>query len=67
MALLKQDQLVVLETQKKHSTFKANIKEHTLKKTSLDTTLFKQTISYYQTAFDLFKKEELKTKNTSKK
>ena len=67
VGLLKNDQLTVLETQKKHSSYKADIENNTLISADLDSLLLKQTISYYQTAFNLFKNDKLKVKNTSKK
>ncbi len=67
VGLFKNENLVVLETQKQHTSYKVNVKENTLTKNEADSVLLKQTISYYQTAFDLFKSNKLKTDISSKK
>ena len=67
VALLKNDSLLVLETKKKHSFYKFNKQKNSLKKIKNDEDFLKETTSFYQVAFDLFKNNKLKVKNTSKK
>lgn len=65
LGLLKGDQLLILNNHKKHTFYQWNKEnnELTIKKT--DSIFLKETISYYQTAFDLFKDESLKIKKES--
>ena len=60
LGLLKDDKLLILDDHKNHTFYQWNSEnnELTIKKT--DSLFLKQTISYYQTAFDLFKNEGLK-------
>ena len=67
VALLKNDSLLVLETQKNHSFYKFNKQKNSLKKIKTDDDFLNETTSFYQVAFDLFKNNKLKVKNTSKK
>jgi phosphoglycerol transferase MdoB-like AlkP superfamily enzyme len=62
VALLKKNQLTVLETQKKHASYLWNKEKNTLKTIKTDAILLEETISYYQTAFELFKGGKIKIK-----
>lgn len=63
VGLLKPNKLLILETQKEHSVYNWNRKENTLTPTATDNNLLKETISYYQSAFELFKNGGLKINN----
>jgi hypothetical protein len=56
---LKKDSLVVLNSENSGTTFHWNQKQNTLTKTSQNKRLYKELISYYQTAYDLYKNNEL--------
>jgi len=60
LGLFKNNQLLILDNHKKHTFYQWNKEngELTIKKT--DPEFLKETISYYQTAFNLFKNEGLK-------
>ena len=60
VGLLKPNKLLILETQKEHSVYHWNRKENLLTPTKTDNTFLKETISYYQSAFELFKNGSLK-------
>lgn len=62
VSLLKENQLIVLETNKKHVSYLWNKEKNTLKKAKTDPILLKETISYYQSAFELFKAGKIKIK-----
>ena len=65
MGLLKGDKIIILDNHKSHTFYqwKKENNELTVKKT--DAAFLRETISYYQTAFDLFKNEGLKIKKES--
>ena len=63
VGLLKPNKLLILETQKLHSVYNWNRKENILTPTAADNNLLKETISYYQSAFELFKNGGLKINN----
>lgn len=67
VGLYKNKQLIVLETKKKFKSYNVNIKENSLLETKTESSLLYQAISYYQTAFDLFKNNKLKVTNTTQK
>jgi len=60
LGLLKGDKLLVLNNHKSHTFYTWNPKNNKLTIKKTDSTFLKETISYYQTAFDLFKNEGLK-------
>ena len=60
VGLLKPNKLLILETQKQHATYLWNKTENKLTETQTDTILLKETISYYQSAYELFKSGGLK-------
>jgi phosphoglycerol transferase MdoB-like AlkP superfamily enzyme len=66
VSLLKQGNLLVLETQKQHTSYHWNKEKNLLSPIETDSILLKETISYYQTAFDLFKSGEIKLNSTQK-
>jgi len=55
VGLLKHNKLLILETQKKHVVYNYNKKSNKLTQTKSDNLLLKETISYYQSAYSLFK------------
>jgi len=59
LGLLKKDSLVVLNSENSGTTFHWNQKQNTLTKTSQNKRLYKELIAYYQTAYDLYKNNEL--------
>ena len=63
VGLLKPNKLLILETQKEHSVYNWNRKENILTPTQSDSSFLKETISYYQSAFELYKNDGLKIKN----
>ena len=65
LGLLKGDKIIILDNHKSHTFYqwKKENNELTVKKT--DSLFLRETISYYQTAFDLFKNEGLKIKKES--
>ena len=65
LGLLKGDQLLILNNHKKHTFYKWNKENNELTVKKTDSIFLKETISYYQTAFDLFKDESLKIKKES--
>ncbi|MCI2228682.1 LTA synthase family protein [Polaribacter sp. MSW13] len=60
VGLLKPNKLLILETQKHHSTYQWNKKENKLTPIQTDSVFLKETISYYQSAYELFKNGGLK-------
>ena len=66
VSLLKNNNLFVLETQKKYASYAWNREKNTLFREKNNTALIKETIAYYQSAFELFKSEEIKLKPTEK-
>ncbi len=60
LGLLKGNKLLILNNHKSHIFYKWNPKNNELKIQKTDSVFLKETISYYQTAFDLFKNEGLK-------
>ena len=60
VGLLKPNKLLILETNKNHTSYKWNKKENTITPTETDSLLLNETISYYQSAFELFKNGGLK-------
>jgi len=66
VGLLKKDQLLILETQKSHSVYRWDSNKNTLTPTKKDSQLLKETVSYYQTAYELFKNGGLKLENQPK-
>jgi len=66
VSLLKNNNLLVLETQKKFSYYEWDTKENTLSPVKKNTTFLKETISYYQSASELFKSGAIKLKEVKK-
>ena len=66
VSLLKNNKLLVLETQKKHASYTYDREKNDLNPMKNDTTLLKETVAYYQSAFELFKTGELKLKMAKK-
>ncbi len=62
VSLLKNNKLLVLETQKKHASYHWNKEKNTLSQEKINPDLLKETISYYQSAFELFKSGKIKLK-----
>ena len=60
VGLLKSKKILILETQKQHVTYNWDREENKLTKTKVDSTFLKETISYYQSAYELFKNGSLK-------
>lgn len=60
LGLLKQNKLLVLDSHKSHTFYDWNSKTNELMLKETDSLFLKEAISYYQTAFDLFKNEGLK-------
>ncbi|MEE9408444.1 MAG: LTA synthase family protein [Polaribacter sp.] len=60
VGLLKPNKLLILETQKTHATYSWNKKDNKLTETKSDTVFLKEAISYYQSAYELFKNDGLK-------
>ncbi|MFK5958933.1 MAG: LTA synthase family protein [Lutibacter sp.] len=60
LGLLKGNKLLILDSQKNYSFYQWNSKNNKLINTKTDSLFLKETIAYYQTAFDLFKNEGLK-------
>ncbi|KGL59027.1 sulfatase [Polaribacter sp. Hel1_85] len=60
VGLLKTNKLLVLETQKKHAAYLWNKEENKLTPTKTDSIFLKESISYYQSAYELFKNGGLK-------
>ena len=60
LGLLKGNKLLILDSHKNHSFYQWNSKNNELISKKTDSLFLKETISYYQTAFDLFKNEGLK-------
>ena len=60
LGLLKNDKLLILDNHKNHSFHLWDSKNNTLISKKTDSLFLKETISYYQSAFDLFKNEGLK-------
>lgn len=65
LGLLKGDQLLILNNHKKHTFYQWNKENNELTVKKTDSIFLKEAISYYQTAFDLFKDESLKIKKES--
>ncbi|HEY9221348.1 MAG TPA: sulfatase-like hydrolase/transferase [Lutibacter sp.] len=65
LGLLKGDQLLILNNHKKHTFYQWNKENNELTVKKTDSIFLKETIAYYQTAFDLFKDESLKIKKES--
>ncbi len=59
LALLKNDQLIVLETQKNNSCYKWDSINNNLNKIPNNEKLLKEAVSYYQAAYELYKDGEL--------
>ena len=66
VGLLKDKKLTVLETQKKHATYTWNQKENQLSSIKTDSLLLRETIGYYQSAYELFKNGGLKINTLQK-
>lgn len=64
VGLLKKDRLLILETQKKHSFYNWNKENNELAPIKTDSLFLEETISYYQSAFELFKNGDLKLSAT---
>jgi len=62
LGLLKGDKVLILDNHKKHTFFQWNKENDELIAQKTDSLFLKEAISYYQTAFDLFKNEGLKLK-----
>jgi phosphoglycerol transferase MdoB-like AlkP superfamily enzyme len=63
LGLLKEDYVLILDNHKKHTFYQWNKENNELTAKKTDPEFLKETISYYQTAFNLFKNEGLKLKN----
>lgn len=63
VGLLKPNRLLILETPKEHSVYNWDRKENTLTPIQTDNNFLKETISYYQSAYELFKNGGLKIDN----
>ena len=63
VGLLKKEKLLLLETNKKHKSYRWNKDKNEITPTKTDSLFLNETISYYQAAFDLFKNGKLKVKN----
>ncbi len=63
LGLLKGDKLLILDSQKNHNFYKWEKQNNELTLQKTDSLFLKETISYYQTAFNLFKNEGLKIKH----
>ncbi|TVZ56688.1 phosphoglycerol transferase MdoB-like AlkP superfamily enzyme [Lutibacter sp. Hel_I_33_5] len=66
VGLLKKGKLMLLEAPRKHTFFNWNKEKNDISPIKSDSIFLKETISYYQSAFDLFKNDGLKIQNTSK-
>lgn len=66
VALLKNNNLLALETQKKHTSYTWKKEKYYLFKEKNKTTLMKETISHYQSAFEILKSGEIKSESTTK-
>ncbi len=62
LGLLKGDKLLILDSHKNYTFYKWNSSTNKLKVQKTDSLFLNETISYYQTAFDLFKNNGLKLK-----
>ena len=60
VGLLKPNKLLILETQKQHKSYDWNQQENKLTSTKTDSVFLNETISYYQSAYELFKNGYLK-------
>ena len=60
VGLLKPNKLLILETQKHHSSYLWDKEKNKLTATKTDSIFLKETISYYQSAYELFKNGGLK-------
>jgi hypothetical protein len=65
LGLLKGDKVLILDNHKKHTFSHWNKENNELTAKKTDSLFLKEAISYYQTAFDLFKNEGLKLKKAS--
>ena len=63
LGLLKGDKLLILDNHKSHTFYQWNSSTNELTVQKTDSLFLKETISYYQTAFDLFKSDGLKLEN----
>lgn len=63
LGLLKEDYVLILDNHKKHTFYQWNKENNELTAKKTDPEFLKETISYYQTAFNLFKNEGLKLKS----
>lgn len=66
VGLLKPNKLLILETQNQHTSYLWNKEKNELTTTKTDTIFLKETISYYQSAFELFKNGGLKNTEFNK-
>ena len=60
VGLLKPNKLLILETNKNHTSYQWDKKENRITPTKTDSLLLNETISYYQSAYELFKNSGLK-------
>ena len=65
LGLLKGDKIIILDNHKSHTFYQWKKENNELLQKKSDPEFLKETISYYQTAFDLFKNEGLKIKKES--
>ena len=63
LGLLKNNELLILNNRKNYTFYKWNSKNNELSIQKSNPSFLKETVSYYQTAFDLFKNNGLKLKN----
>ena len=63
LGLLKNDELLILDSHNNHTFYKWKKENNKLTPQKTDSLFLKETISYYQTAFDLFKNKGLKIKH----
>ncbi len=59
LALLKENKLLILETQQKNSLYEWDSEKNNLNSIAFDENFFKETVSYYQTAYQLYKNGDL--------
>ena len=62
VGLLKKGKLMLLEANKKHKNYNWNKEKNEISLVKTDSLFLNETISYYQSAFELFKNEKLKIK-----
>ncbi len=64
LGLLKNDKLLILNEKKDHDFYNYNLKDNVLTPVKTDSLFLTEAITYYQAAYELFKKDELKIDQT---